>query len=69
FRTEKLSLTTPMVLRNSGRVGSCRFNESLRVSQMIRRLLFVFILLIQLGMGEKYRLSTINVYTQDNIAT
>ena len=25
FRTEKLSLITPMVLRNSGRVGSCRF--------------------------------------------
>ena len=24
FRTEKLNLTTPMVLRNSGRVGSCR---------------------------------------------
>ena len=27
FRTEKLSLVTPMVLRNSGRVGSCRFLE------------------------------------------
>ena len=25
FRTEKLSLVTPMVLRHSGRVGSCRF--------------------------------------------
>ena len=25
FRTEKLSLVTPMVLRNSGRVGSRRF--------------------------------------------
>uniref|UniRef100_UPI00189D2B80 hypothetical protein n=1 Tax=Bacteroides nordii TaxID=291645 RepID=UPI00189D2B80 len=25
FRTEKLSLITPMVLRNSGRVGSRRF--------------------------------------------
>ena len=24
-RTEKLSLVTPMVLRHSGRVGSCRF--------------------------------------------
>ena len=24
FRTEKLNLTAPMVLRNSGRVGSCR---------------------------------------------
>ena len=24
FRTEKLSLVTPMVLRHSGRVGSCR---------------------------------------------
>ena len=28
FRTEKLSLVTPMVLRNSGRVGSCRFFNS-----------------------------------------
>ena len=27
FRTEKLSLVTPMVLRNSGRVGSRRFRE------------------------------------------
>lgn len=25
YRTEKLSLTTPMVLRKSGRVGSRRF--------------------------------------------
>ena len=31
FRTEKLSLVTPMVLRNSGRVGSRRFRrESVR---------------------------------------
>ena len=28
FRTEKLSLVTPMVLRNSGRVGSRRFKEA-----------------------------------------
>ncbi|MDD3039833.1 hypothetical protein, partial [Bacteroides sp.] len=28
FRTEKLSLVTPMVLRNSGRVGNCRFSRS-----------------------------------------
>ena len=28
FRTEKLSLVTPMVLRNSGRVGSRRFREA-----------------------------------------
>ena len=28
FRTEKLSLVTPMVLRNSGRVGSRRFRGS-----------------------------------------
>ena len=32
FRTEKLSLVTPMVLRNSGRVGSRRFFPSLRFS-------------------------------------
>ncbi|MDD3039462.1 hypothetical protein, partial [Bacteroides sp.] len=25
---EKLSLVTPMVLRNSGRVGNCRFSRS-----------------------------------------
>ena len=31
FRTEKLSPVTPMVLRNSGRVGSRRFRRSLRV--------------------------------------
>ena len=42
FRTEKLSLVTPMVLRNSGRVGSRRFNGSLRVSQMTRRLFCVY---------------------------
>ena len=29
FRTEKLSSVTPMVLRNSGRVGSCRFLKPL----------------------------------------
>ena len=29
FRTEKLSLVTPMVLRNSGRVGSRHFLLSL----------------------------------------
>ena len=28
FRTEKLSPVTPMVLRNSGRVGSRRFKEA-----------------------------------------
>ena len=31
FRTEKLSPVTPMVLRNSGRVGSRRFRRSLRI--------------------------------------
>ena len=30
FRTEKLSLVTPMVLRNSGRVGSRRFRERMK---------------------------------------
>ena len=33
FRTEKLSLVTPMVLRNSGRVGSCRFLEKPPIQQ------------------------------------
>ena len=32
FRTEKLSLVTPMVLRNSGRVGSRRFFREAPVS-------------------------------------
>ena len=32
FRTEKLNLITPMVLRNSGRVGSRQFQKSLRQS-------------------------------------
>ena len=32
FRTEKLSPVTPMVLRNSGRVGSRRFSEEASVS-------------------------------------
>ena len=45
FRTEKLSPAAPMVLRNSGRVGSCRF---LRVknpllSQLKRGFLFSFV--------------------------
>ena len=30
FRTEKLSLVTPMVLRHSGRVGSRRFIQNPR---------------------------------------
>ena len=34
FRTEKLSLVTPMVLRNSGRVGSRR----LRCKESVERL-------------------------------
>ena len=28
FRTEKLSPLAPMVLRKSGRVGRCQFNQS-----------------------------------------
>ena len=34
FRTEKLSPVTPMVLRNSGRVGSRRFTEESPVSDI-----------------------------------
>ena len=44
-RTEKLSLATPMVLRNSGRVGSRRFrkeNES-RFNKMLSRLFSCYI--------------------------
>ena len=38
FRTEKLSLVTPMVLRNSGRVGSRRFLRSPLIQQRIKGL-------------------------------
>ena len=40
FRTEKLSPATPMVLRNSGRVGSCRFSDESPVSAMRRGISF-----------------------------
>ena len=40
FRTEKLSLVTPMVLRNSGRVGSCRFLERPPIQQWVGGFLF-----------------------------
>ena len=40
FRTEKLSLVTPMVLRNSGRVGSRRFKEAPWFSNESRGFLF-----------------------------
>ena len=38
FRTEKLSPVTPMVLRNSGRVGSRRFQKKPPYLIRIRRL-------------------------------
>ena len=41
FRTEKLSLVTPMVLRNSGRVGSRRFSAERESVQKIDSLFFV----------------------------
>ena len=39
FRTEKLSLVTPMVLRNSGRVGSRRLEkgESRKREESVRK--------------------------------
>ena len=40
FRTEKLSSVTPMVLRNSGRVGSCRFLKPLYSGMGYRGFLF-----------------------------
>ena len=40
FRTEKLSLVTPMVLRNSGRVGSRHFQRSPSGRNTRRALLF-----------------------------
>ena len=46
FRTEKLSLVTPMVLRNSGRVGSRRFSEEASVSDKDTEASFVYIYLL-----------------------
>ena len=40
FRTEKLSPVTPMVLRNSGRVGRRRFFEKSSVTNLLRGTLF-----------------------------
>ena len=41
FRTEKLSSVTPMVLRNSGRVGSRRFQREALVSEDAGAFLFL----------------------------
>ena len=46
FRTEKLSPVTPMVLRNSGRVGSRRFSEEASVSDKDTEASFVYIYLL-----------------------
>ena len=43
FRTEKLSLVTPMVLRNSGRVGSRRFRERMKAGSTIVEPAFFFL--------------------------
>ena len=51
FRTEKLSPVTPMVLRNSGRVGSRRFSEEASVSDKDTEALFVLYLYIYLDAG------------------
>ena len=49
FRTEKLSLVTPMVLRNSGRVGSRRFRERMKAgSTIVEAAFFVLIRRINL---------------------
>ena len=46
FRTEKLSLVTPMVLRNSGRVGSRRLEkgESRKREESVERLAPFFVI-------------------------
>ena len=46
FRTEKLSPVTPMVLRNSGRVGSRRFQKKPPCLIRIRRLCSFYIPLL-----------------------
>ena len=46
FRTEKLSLVAPMVLRNSGRVGRCHFTFSPVISFDDRTFILNLILLI-----------------------
>ena len=43
FRTEKLSPTTPMVLRKSGRVGSRRFKKREGLVGRLVLLFYVFI--------------------------
>src|SRR5574344_1999967 len=44
FRTEKLSPVTPMVLRNSGRVGSRRFQAESFTTTVVRLSFFCFFL-------------------------
>ncbi len=46
FRTEKLSLVTPMVLRNSGRVGSRLFQKPF-VQKCIEGLFFCYFAALQ----------------------
>ena len=48
FRTEKLSLVTPMILRNSGKVGSCQLFISPVIFTDSRAIFLYLILLISL---------------------
>ena len=55
FRTEKLSLVTPMVLRNSGRVGSRRFLRSLACLLDGRGFLFFYYFGIYIAVFNRYK--------------
>src|SRR5574344_901597 len=61
FRTEKLSLVTPMVLRISGRVGSRRFTEKSSVTEMFRR---IFCFYTFLENTDKFHNHTIFIFNQ-----
>ena len=52
FRTEKLSPVTPMVLRNSGRVGSRRFQSGALQPQQLRGSFFTLFFLIWLDLRD-----------------
>ena len=55
FRTEKLRLVTPMVLRNSGRVGSRRFLRSLACLLDGRGFLFFYYFGIYIAVFNRYK--------------
>ena len=55
FRTEKLSLVTPMVLRNSGRVGSRRLRERRSSFERVDSFLILYLSVFLYIFGTSYR--------------